>query len=117
MFDCISRLYDQYQTRSAHARRAFVPSVQDKLEDRKLLSTASSSSGIYSAFVFTKTLSSGDIDVYARLRKNGVIVRDNIPVAISTRQENTPAVAINSNGRFAVTWEDTLSSSDIDVKL
>src|SRR5829696_3792871 len=115
MFDRISRLRDRYKSRSAHAKRAFIPSVQTQLEDRKLLSTASASAGVYNAFVFTKTLSSGDIDVYARIRKNGVIVRDNIPVAISTRQEQNPAVAINTNGRFAVVWEDTLSSSDIDI--
>src|SRR5262249_44485089 len=44
-------------------------------------------------------------------------VRDNIPVATSSRKELNPSVSVNSNGRFAVVWEDVLSSSDTDIKL
>jgi hypothetical protein len=116
MLPGIFRLRDR-NSPSPKVRRTFVPSVQDKLEDRKLLSTASVSFGSYNVYVWTKTLSSGDVDILARLRKNGSVVRDNIVVANSTRVEQNPAVSVNSSGRFAVVWEDVLSSSDTDIKL
>ncbi len=113
------------RTLGGHARparrqpRALTPTLDgtETLEARKLLSTATARAGAYEVTVFTKTISSSDVDVYASLRRNGVLVKNNIPVATSSRVEEDPVVSINANGRFAVAWKDELSSSDSDIKL
>lgn len=87
----------------------------EALEDRKLLATTASANG-YKVSVFTRTLSTGDVDILANLSRNGRAIRNNIIVANSTRKELAPAVAINNNGRFVVAYEDVFSSRDSDVK-
>ena len=93
------------------------PIAFDSLEERKVLSTASAFSGAFSVSVSERFFSNGDVDLYATLKRNGSVVRDNIPVATTSRHEVSPSVNINSNGRFVVAYEDVFSSSDSDVRI
>jgi hypothetical protein len=105
-------------TTPVRARRALKPAVTDStLEERKLLSTFTVNNGAYSVRVWTHDYSSSDRDIRARITKNGRVVRDNIIVANSTRYEDAPSVSLNANGRFVVSWEDRLGSSNTDVKI
>jgi hypothetical protein len=113
----ISRLRSRGRAAGRRRLRRCAQLSVECLEGRKLLSTASASNGQFSVFVFSRTITSTDVDLFARVSRNGFTVRDNIPVATSSRVEDVPAVSINQNGRFAVAWEDRLSSSDTDIKL
>ncbi len=120
MFSCVFGRIRGSQDRSARRQQlALRPTLDgtETLESRKLLSTATARAGAYEVTVSTRNIGSRDVDVYASLRRNGVLVKNNIPVATSSRVEEDPVVSINANGRFAVAWKDELSSSDSDIKL
>lgn len=87
----------------------------DSLEQRKVLSTAAASAGLYRVEVWTEQYSPTDSDIYARVSYNGSVVNNRVPVALSTHNEWNPSVSINSSGQFAVAYEYQYSSSDIDI--
>ncbi len=102
---------------SVRGRRALKPLATDcVLEGRQLLTSFTVTNGSYSVYLWTRDYSS-DRDIYARISRNGRVVRNNIAVATSTRWEGAPSLSLNANGRFVVAWEDRLNSSDTDVKV
>lgn len=87
----------------------------DSLEQRKVLSTASSSSGLYRVDVWTEQYTPTDSDIYARVSYNGLVVNGRVAVAIRTENEVAPSVSINSSGRFVVAYVRDATSTDSDV--
>jgi len=70
-----------------------------------------------SVAVWVHELSSSDNDIYAqRFNASGNKIGAEIRVAISSRVEKQPDVAMDSSGDFVVTWVDQVSSNDTDIK-
>lgn len=84
--------------------------------DQSQVATASAADG-RSVVVWTHTASSSNTDIRAqRFNAAGAKVGGEISVASSTRRENMPDVAMRSDGSFAVSWVEQVTSSNKDVK-
>jgi hypothetical protein len=77
--------------------------------------TASSLNG-QSVVVYTHQFSSTDTDIYAQLYDTqGGKVGGEIPIAVSTRLESHPRVAMDNSGFFVVVWTDQFGPGDRDI--
>jgi hypothetical protein len=120
--------YARYNAASGHSdvysRRALLPPysgldarVSSQSTDDDQSDNASSSNGT-SVVVWRNTFTSSDHDIYAqRYDVNGKPAGGAIQVDISPADSGSPHVAMDSGGRFIVTWVDqTASTSTVSMR-
>lgn len=136
MFGFNSRSRDRQGARPRQALRRNRPPSMEALEERQLMSLGAelitpinsttrnaqfdsdnaSSAGGSSVVVWTDTFSSTDRDIRAqRFNSFGGKIGPEIVVSASGLDESSPAVAMDDQGRFVVTWTQRLASGDTNV--
>ena len=94
----------------------FIAPINTTTRNAQFDSDNASSSNGSSVVVWTDTFSSTDHDIRAqRLNLFGAKVGPEIVVSLSSLDEGSPAVAMDSHGNFEVTWTQTQPGGDTNV--
>src|SRR4051794_18134776 len=94
----------------------FIGPVNATARNGQFESDNASSAGGASVVVWTDTFSSSDRDIRAqRYNSFGTKTGPEIVVSSSPLDEGSPAVAMDGQGRFVVTWVERLASGDTNV--
>lgn len=94
----------------------FITPINGTTRNAQFDSDNASSAGGSSVVVWTDTFSSTDRDIRAqRFNSFGGKIGPEIVVSASGLDESSPAVAMDDQGRFVVTWTQKLASGDTNV--